>query len=266
MALETGTYISDLVATNPAGSDALAFADDHLRLIKSTVKNTFPNVSGAVTKTHTQLNNSLDKTGDTMTGALTLSGAPSSSLHAATKAYVDSADSALTTSIGTKADKTTTVSAGTGLSGGGDLSANRSLAIANTGVTAGSYGSTSQIPVIAVNAQGQITSASQVAVPNNSIGVGQTWQDVTSSRASGTTYTNSTSKPIMVSVFSSGQDSGFTLSCYVDGVLVAQGSGGGGGDARRTGNASFIVPSGSTYSATYSGGANGTTLKWAELR
>lgn len=56
MALETGTFISDLVPTNPVGSDPLAFADDHLRLVKSTIKNTFPNISGAVTKTHTQIN------------------------------------------------------------------------------------------------------------------------------------------------------------------------------------------------------------------
>lgn len=90
MALETGSFISDLNASNPQSTDSVAQADDHIRLIKSTVKATFPNVTGAVTKTHTQLNNTLDKTGDTMTGALTLSGAPSSNLHAATKAYVDS--------------------------------------------------------------------------------------------------------------------------------------------------------------------------------
>lgn len=56
MALETGTFISDLVATNPTGSDPLAFADDHLRLVKSTIKATFPNISGAVTKTHAEIN------------------------------------------------------------------------------------------------------------------------------------------------------------------------------------------------------------------
>ena len=70
MALETGTYISDLVATNPTSTDPKSEGDNHLRLIKSTVKATFPNVTGAVTKTHTQLNNTLDKTGDTMTGPL----------------------------------------------------------------------------------------------------------------------------------------------------------------------------------------------------
>lgn len=56
MALETGTYISDLVATNPTSSDATSQGDDHLRLLKSTIKATFPNITGAVTATHTQLN------------------------------------------------------------------------------------------------------------------------------------------------------------------------------------------------------------------
>lgn len=54
--LEVGTYTSDLVATNPTNSDLASTADDHLRLIKSTIKATFPNISGAVTPTHTELN------------------------------------------------------------------------------------------------------------------------------------------------------------------------------------------------------------------
>lgn len=54
--LETGTYISDLVATNPLSSDLASTSDDHLRLIKSTIKNTFPNISNAVTSSHTELN------------------------------------------------------------------------------------------------------------------------------------------------------------------------------------------------------------------
>ena len=56
MALETGTYIDSLVATNPTATDALAQADDHLRLIKATLKATFPSITGAVTLTHTQIN------------------------------------------------------------------------------------------------------------------------------------------------------------------------------------------------------------------
>jgi hypothetical protein len=41
----------------------------------------------------TSIGEKVAKAGDTMTGALTLSGAPTSNLHAATKAYVDSAES-----------------------------------------------------------------------------------------------------------------------------------------------------------------------------
>jgi len=56
MGLETGTYISDLNASNPASGDAKSQGDDHIRLVKSTIKATFPNVTGAVTPTHTELN------------------------------------------------------------------------------------------------------------------------------------------------------------------------------------------------------------------
>jgi len=56
MALETGTYISDLVATNPTGSDPKSQGDDHLRLLKSTIQATFPNVNGAVTPTPAEMN------------------------------------------------------------------------------------------------------------------------------------------------------------------------------------------------------------------
>lgn len=56
MGLETTTYVSGLNASNPAATDGLAQADDHLRLIKSTLKNTLPNLSGAVTATQDELN------------------------------------------------------------------------------------------------------------------------------------------------------------------------------------------------------------------
>lgn len=74
MGLEAATYISDLVITNPLGSDAKSTADDHLRLIKSCLKTTFPSVTGAVTKTHTELNTVTDRgliAGQTWTGTHT---------------------------------------------------------------------------------------------------------------------------------------------------------------------------------------------------
>jgi hypothetical protein len=56
MGLETGTYINSLNSANPAATDALSQADEHLRLLKSTVKATFPSVTGAITGTHTAIN------------------------------------------------------------------------------------------------------------------------------------------------------------------------------------------------------------------
>lgn len=56
MGLETSTYIDGLVVTNPLSTDPKSAGDDHLRLLKSTIKATFPNVTGAVTPTHTELN------------------------------------------------------------------------------------------------------------------------------------------------------------------------------------------------------------------
>lgn len=48
MALETGTYISDLVATNPTSTDAKSQGDDHLRLVKTALKNSLAGFSGLV--------------------------------------------------------------------------------------------------------------------------------------------------------------------------------------------------------------------------
>jgi microcystin-dependent protein len=56
MPLETGTYISDLVATNPAHTDSLSQADAHMRLLKAALLATFPNIDGAMTLTQDQIN------------------------------------------------------------------------------------------------------------------------------------------------------------------------------------------------------------------
>ncbi len=56
MALETGTYINSLVSTNPTATDSVAQADDHIRLIKSTIKATFPNLTGAMNLTQAEAN------------------------------------------------------------------------------------------------------------------------------------------------------------------------------------------------------------------
>ena len=55
MTVETATYINQLDATKPGATDLKSEGDDHLRLVKSTLQATFPNVTGAVTPTHTEL-------------------------------------------------------------------------------------------------------------------------------------------------------------------------------------------------------------------
>ena len=66
---------------------------------------------------------------------------------------------------------TTTITAGTGLTGGGDLSANRTLSISNTTVTAAAYGSSSKTLTATVNAQGQLTALADtnIAIANTQV-------------------------------------------------------------------------------------------------
>lgn len=56
MALETASFIAQLNVANPLSTDAVSQADDHLRLIKSVLKNTFPNLDAPVTATPGSLN------------------------------------------------------------------------------------------------------------------------------------------------------------------------------------------------------------------
>jgi len=57
MGLEAGTYIDSLNSAWPLGAtDPKSEGDNHLRLIKSTLLNTFANITGAVTASHTELN------------------------------------------------------------------------------------------------------------------------------------------------------------------------------------------------------------------
>jgi hypothetical protein len=94
------------------------------------------------------------------------------------------------------------------------------------------------------------------------LGVNQTWQNVTSSRAYSTTYTNSTGKAIMVQILSvTPAATQATCTFYVDGVAI-----GGFGMAQAGGiynGGSFIVPTGSTYSVVVS---NFVSVSWFELR
>ena len=79
------------------------------------------------------------------------------------------------------------------------------------------------------------------------LGVGQTWKDVTSSRSSGVTYTNTTGKPIQIHIMTGTESS----TLVIDGVNIAVH-----GDSMPQ----IIVPNTSSYRF------NGVTFMWAELR
>ena len=53
MALESATYIDELNSSNPTATDNVSQGDDHLRLIKSVLKTSFPSVDIAVNAIHT---------------------------------------------------------------------------------------------------------------------------------------------------------------------------------------------------------------------
>jgi hypothetical protein len=77
MGLEVATYISGLNASNPVNAtDGVNAGDDHLRLIKSTLLNSFPNITGAMNASHTELNHLVGITGKTGTGNVVLSASP----------------------------------------------------------------------------------------------------------------------------------------------------------------------------------------------
>ena len=98
-----------------------------------------------------------------------------------------------------------------------------------------------------------ITVLNQKLNVTQALGVGQTWQNVTASRATGVQYRNDTGRPIQVMInanFNSG-------SFLINGVSIPIYDGG------EWGFVSAIIPSGHTYQANVSGV---TIISWAELR
>ena len=110
-------------------------------------------------------------------------------------------------------------------------------------------------------AQGKALKDSLNTVTSSSFGVGQTWQDLTSSRVLNTIYTNSTGKPICIAVNTNTDDN--NMSLYINEVLVTfvGSTPSSSGDSYHT--ITGIIPAGSTYRVTVS---SGSISKWSELR
>jgi hypothetical protein len=162
--------VADLVDSAPALLDTLnelaqAIGDD----------------ASFATTIGTQIGEKVAKAGDTMTGALTLSGAPTSNLHAATKAYVDAAetDAVATAESYTDGEITTALLTAQGYADTAEADANSYTdgEITDALVTAQGYASTAQ-----GNAQTHTTNAIN-ALDTDDIEEGSTNLYFTDSRA-----------------------------------------------------------------------------------
>lgn len=77
MSLESASFISQLVASNPVGaSDPKSQGDDHLRLLKAVLQGSFPNIGAAMSASSAELNNLVGVTGLTGTGKTVRDTAP----------------------------------------------------------------------------------------------------------------------------------------------------------------------------------------------
>ena len=96
-------------------------------------------------------------------------------------------------------------------------------------------------------AQGKVLKDTLNTTVSSSFGVGQTWQNMTSSRVSGTTYTNSTNHPLEVYIYTGTNGGTF----QVDGATLP---------VHGSSMVQIVVLSGQTYSF------NGSFGAWLELR
>lgn len=107
-----------------------------------------------------------------------------------------------------------------------------------------------------------LTAAQAKVLGDRDFGIGQTWQDVKSSRALGVTYTNTTPKAIVVTVVNEFANNPDVVEVFVNDVkLMVVDKGLGAGWLADT---SFIVPPGNTYRVTKTIYPN--IQSWVELR
>ena len=196
----------------------------------------------------------------------------SNTTQISTTAFVKTAVDAATASLGTMSTQNKTAVDITG----GTIVGITDLAVADGGTGSSTLSAnavllgngTSALQTVAPGTSGNVlksngttwTSASAPVVKGLGLG-GETWNNVTSSRSSGTTYTNNYSYPIAVSASGTAANGSPSITIVVNGVTVSyfnwQFNGAGAVSGGFT-----IVPAGATYSLTFNGSGIGN---WAEL-
>lgn len=241
MSLESGSFIKDLVSTNPEGTDPKSQGDDHLRLIKAVLKSQFSGFT-------------LGKPIGLSEDMINFLGGAGSSQGAANLDVV----MGYTRIIGINSGMTGNLPPGWLI---GDMCLNIA------------YSSTIVYQVYFTRASGAtwtrqfVTSAWTSWIPITPIGVNQAWTGVT--RVIGTTYVNDTGRPIMVSACINGVGGtvGATASATVSSVQISTvciNDSIGASFVTHTNTLTFIVPAGASYAITTTVAT--TVAFWRELR
>jgi hypothetical protein len=161
---------------------------------------------------------------------------------------------------GTAAGLSTTLAVASGGTGSTTLTANYVLLGNGTGA----------LQVVAPSTSGNVLTSNGTTWASSSpggIGTGQTWTDVSASRSAGTTYTNSTGKPIYVLIGGHCQPSqNYTITLNGTATVIGNSMG---NAMSGNGYLAAIIPNGNTYAATDNGSGatiGGSTYGWWELR
>jgi hypothetical protein len=250
-------------ATNFATKDTLPTGDAN-KIVKGTeIDNEFNAISGAISS-------KADIASPTFTGtpAAPTATAGSNTTQVANTTFVTGAITALSLgNMSTQAKTAVDITGGTivgitdlavadGGTGRSTLAANAVLVGNGTsGVNTVAPSTTGNV----LTSNGTTWTSAAPAVPRGLGFSGEIWRDVTASRASGTTYTNENGYPIMI-VVSTANGTSQSVTIVVGGVTVSTQLGGGSGYTQGV-MGTAIVPTGSTYSATFTG----SSPKWTEL-
>jgi len=248
-------YASGSTVSIPNGYIATVFGDGTNFFSANTTSAGAFNVNGTLTASGVADVGNLSVSGTTtLTGTATAPTVTStdSSTNIATTAFVKS----VTGTLGTMSTQNANAVAITGgTMAGVTVSGGNAITTSNIGSQSVSFATTA--------GNGGVTSVNgnTGTVTVSSLGVGQTWQDVSGSRSFGTTYTNSTSNPIMVSA-STYSTYNPSIAMYVGSVFVAYGQPNTNGGNNAFVGATMIVPAGATYRVV----GSGSLEQWAELR
>jgi hypothetical protein len=265
---------TDITNINIAEGCSPANVNNAIRSLMSVLKNFEDGSSGD----SVVVGGNLSVTGTTTLVGTAIAPTPSpgdNSTKIATTAFVQ-------TKVGTLGTMSTQNATAVAITGG-TITGITDLAVADGGTGASTLSAnavllgngTSALQTVAPSTSGNVLTSNGTtwtsATPAGGIGISQTWTNVTGSRSYGTTYTNSTGKPIYVSVSgSSSSASGGGIQFYIGGTLIAQQGATQNASIASYHNITMIVPDGITYSANAipgGGGQGGSSLTyWFELR